>query len=34
MKLAVIIGVIHMILGIFIKAYNALYFRKKLDFWF
>lgn len=34
MKLAVIIGVIHMTLGICAKAYNAVYFKRKLDFWF
>lgn len=34
MKLAVIIGVIHMTLGICVKAANSLYFKKKIDFWF
>lgn len=34
MKIAVIIGVIHMTLGVFVKASNALYFHKKLDFFF
>lgn len=34
MKLSVIIGVLHMIIGIFIKAYNARFYKKKLDFYF
>jgi V-type H+-transporting ATPase subunit a len=34
MKIAVIIGVLHMTLGIFIKASNSLYFKRKLDFYF
>lgn len=32
MKLAVILGVVHMGLGIFMKAFNAAYFRQTLDF--
>lgn len=34
MKLSVIFGVAQMCLGIFIKALNAMYFRKKLDLYF
>lgn len=34
MKLAVIIGVIHMSFGIILKAVNSLHFRKTLDFVF
>lgn len=34
MKIAVIIGVIHMTLGVFVKASNAIYFKKWLDFFF
>lgn len=34
MKISVIIAVIHMTLGVFVKASNALYFRHKLDFFF
>lgn len=32
MKLAVIIGVIHMLLGVFMKGCNAVQFKSKLDF--
>jgi V-type H+-transporting ATPase subunit a len=34
MKLAVIIAVVHMTLGVIVKATNAIYFRKTLDFIF
>ena len=34
MKLSVIFGVSQMSLGIFMKALNAVHFRKKLDFWY
>jgi len=34
MKIAVIIGVIQMSLGIFMKGFNALYFEKPMDFIF
>lgn len=34
MKLAVIIGVIHMMGGIVLKGVNALYFKNYLDFFF
>ena len=34
MKLAVIIGVIHMTLGIFLKGFNTIYFSRKIDFFF
>ena len=34
MKLAVIIGVVHMTLGIFTKATNVVHFRKTIDFIF
>ncbi len=34
MKLAVILGVVHMTFGICLKAVNCLYFRKKVDFYF
>lgn len=32
MKIAIIIGVAHMTLGLLQKGFNALYFNKKLDF--
>ena len=34
MKLAVIIGVIHMWFGIIMKGLNSIYFRSKVDFFF
>lgn len=34
MKLSVIIAVVHMTLGVFIKASNAIHFRKFIDFVF
>lgn len=34
MKISVIIAIIHMSVGVCIKAANALYFRKKIDFYF
>lgn len=34
MKISVIIAVVHMTLGVFIKATNAIYFRSKLEFVF
>lgn len=34
MKISVIIAVMHMTLGIFVKGSNSLYFKKKLDFCF
>lgn len=34
MKLSVIIAVVHMTLGVLVKASNAIYFRKPLDFVF
>lgn len=34
MKLSVIIGVLHMTVGIIIKAFNAKYFKQRLDFYF
>lgn len=34
MKISVIIAVVHMTLGVFVKASNALYFKRKLDFFF
>lgn len=34
MKISVIIAVVHMTLGVFIKASNALYFRKYMEFVF
>jgi V-type H+-transporting ATPase subunit a len=34
MKLSVIIGVVHMLFGIILKAFNSLYFKKWLDFIF
>ena len=33
MKIAVIIGVAHMTMGIVVKGLNALYFKRKLVFW-
>lgn len=32
MKLSVIIAILHMSFGIFLKATNSLYFKKTLDF--
>jgi V-type H+-transporting ATPase subunit a len=34
MKIAVIIGVVHMILGVFMKALNSIHFKKWMDFFF
>ena len=34
MKISVIIAVVHMTLGVFVKASNALFFKKKIDFIF
>ena len=34
MKISVIIGVTHMTFGVFLKASNALYYRKYMDFFF
>jgi V-type H+-transporting ATPase subunit a len=34
MKLSVILGVTHMLVGVFVKASNAKYFNKKIDFFF
>ena len=34
MKLSVIVGVSHMALGVMMKGFNALYFRKMVDFIF
>ena len=34
MKRSVIIAVIHMTFGIYLKAVNSLYFKKKLEFYF
>jgi V-type H+-transporting ATPase subunit a len=34
MKISVIIGVLHMTLGVFVKASNSLYFGKFMDFFF
>lgn len=34
MKLSVIIAIIHMTLGVFVKASNAIHFRKAIDFIF
>jgi V-type H+-transporting ATPase subunit a len=34
MKIAVIIGVIHMSVGVLLKAFNAVHFRKWMDFFF
>ena len=34
MKFSIVIGVIQMLLGIFLKGLNGLYFDKKLDIWF
>jgi len=33
MKIAVILGVLQMSLGVLMKAFNAIYFRKSVDFW-
>jgi V-type H+-transporting ATPase subunit a len=34
MKIAVIIGVIHMTFAVLLKASNAIYFKKWIDFFF
>lgn len=34
MKIAVILGVLQMSLGVFMKGFNLLYFRKTVDFFF
>ena len=34
MKIAVILGVIHMTLGILLKGFNLIYFGRKIDFVF
>ena len=34
MKISVIIAIIHMTVGVVIKCYNSLYFKKKLDVYF
>lgn len=34
MKISVIIAIIHMTMGIIVKAFNSRYFRKSLDFYF
>lgn len=34
MKLSIIVGVIHMTLGIFLKGANTIYFRNYIDFIF
>jgi len=34
MKISVIIGVVHMTLGVLIKATNSSYFKRKVEFWF
>ncbi len=34
MKLSIIAGVIHMLVGIFMKGFNALYFKNFIDFFF
>lgn len=32
--MAVIVGVLHMVLGVIVKGYNSLYFKRKIEFWF
>ncbi len=34
MKISVIIAIIHMTLGVIIKAFNSVYFKRKLDLYF
>ena len=34
MKISVIIGVVHMTLGVLVKATNSLYFRRYMEFFF
>jgi V-type H+-transporting ATPase subunit a len=34
MKISVIIAVVHMTLGVLIKATNSLYFKRTVEFWF
>jgi len=34
MKIAVVIAIIHMTVGVIIKAFNSIYFKRKLDFYF
>lgn len=33
MKTSVIIGVVHMLIGILVKGSNAIYFERPIDFW-
>jgi V-type H+-transporting ATPase subunit a len=34
MKVSVIIAILHMVAGVFLKLLNALYFKRKLEIWF
>lgn len=34
MKVSVIIAIVHMTVGVIIKAFNSIYFKKRLDFYF
>lgn len=34
MKISVVIAIIHMTVGVVMKAFNSLYFKKKIDFYF
>lgn len=34
MKISVIIAIVHMTLGVIIKAFNSIYFKKRVDFYF
>jgi V-type H+-transporting ATPase subunit a len=34
MKVSVIIAILHMVVGVFLKLLNALYFKRKLEIWF
>lgn len=34
MKVSVIIAILHMVVGVFLKLFNALYFKRTLEIWF
>jgi V-type H+-transporting ATPase subunit a len=34
MKVSVIIAIIHMVVGVILKCFNAVYFKRKLEIWF
>ena len=34
MKISIIISVVHMALGVFVKAISSFYYKKKVELWF